>query len=223
MSWNTVRKKSQIGLHCVRYCFGWLELSLHICCLTQKPYWILSITYRPWHVLGSQQTTYNSVAEGNLMMRLCHRLPALLTNLTVVSKMWTGVGEACVWVSDCALVGSHIFAIWLTMTLAKWYKWHKPFPKPHTLSTHTPSHLCSPNSWHAPKAGTDYSPVCLFWLWLLLHPDRLSSGLLCAQRPMGYGLAHYTWGLLPELAEACMRRVAPPDWADVALILSTTL
>lgn len=40
---------------------------------------------------------------------------------------------------------------------------------------------------------------------------------------MGYGLAHYTWGLLLEPAEACMQHVAPPDWADVALILSTIL
>ncbi|TNN75561.1 hypothetical protein EYF80_014207 [Liparis tanakae] len=51
----------------------------------------------------------------------------------------------------------------------------------------------------------------------------VSSGLLCAQCPMGYGPAYYTWGLLPEPAEACMRRGAPLDWADVALILSTTL
>jgi len=54
-----------------------------------------------------------------------------------------------------------------------------PLPQIHT-HTHARFHLCSPNHWHAPKAGTDYSPVCLFWLWLLLHPDSLKWPPVCA-------------------------------------------
>lgn len=73
------------------------------------------------------------------------------------------------------------------------------------------SHLRFSDPRHAPKAGTDYSPVCFFWLWLLLHPDRLSSGLLHARCPTGYGPARYTWGLLPKPAEACTQPIAPPD------------
>lgn len=29
------------------------------------------------------------------------------------------------------------------------------------------------------------------------------------QRPMGYGPAHYTWGLLPKSTEACVQPIAP--------------
>lgn len=87
----------------------------------KNPYWILSFAYHPWHVLGSQQTKYNSVAEGILMMRL--------TNLLVESKMCTGVGDdsACLW--DCTLWCSHV-ATWLTMTLSKLSL--KPPTSPHT-------------------------------------------------------------------------------------------
>lgn len=52
------------------------------------------------------------------------------------------------------------------------------------------------------------------------------------QRPMGYGPAHYTWGLLPKSTEACVQPVTPhpppptppaPDWAAAAHILSAAL
>lgn len=180
-------KKIKTGLCHVWDFFGWLELSLHICCVTQKPYWILSITYHPWHVLGSQQTTYNSVAEGILMMRLCHRLPALLTKSDGLCLRCVLESEWCECVRMCVCKrcfgGRHVFATWLTMTP---YKWSHKSPTPPITHSHTywvSSLFLQP--WHALQAGTDYSPVCLFWLWLLIHPDRFSSGLLCAQYLMG--------------------------------------
>lgn len=180
-----------------RLLLAWLELPLHFCCLTQKPYWSFSITSH--YDKSLEVNTYNSVAEGILMIRHCHKL--------AVCKMRTEF--------EWNINVRHVFTIWLTMTLSK---------SSHTTST--PSFqlgFISPTPWHAPKAGTDYSPVCLFWLWLLLHPDRLSSGLQCVQRLMGTGQPHYTWGLLPQSAKARARHVAPPDWPDAALILSTSL
>lgn len=83
----------------------------------------------------------------------------------------------------------------------------KTIRPPPTISNHTVSHTYRVSSLflkprHAPKTGTDYSPVCLFWLWLLLLPAWLSSGLLCAQYPVGQAPVHYTWRLLPNAAEA---------------------
>lgn len=70
---------------------------------------------------------------------------------------------------------------------------------------------------------------------MLLHPDRLSSGLLCAAatppsiphpptRPSGLGPARYTWGPLPQWTEAlrASRRLPLHGVAATALVLNTT-
>lgn len=113
--------------------------------------------YSPWHVLESQQTTYNSDAEGILMMQPCHNLPAVLE---CDGLCWRCVLECENYVSKCTM-GEDMF-------LESDYPWpcpnedHKPPTHPnHTHSyTHREFHLLSP-----PDPGTlqkleQITPLC---------------------------------------------------------------
>lgn len=183
--WNysLPRKRFKIGLQHVDYCLEWLKLSLHICCLTQNPYWILSLTYCPWHVLGSQQTTNKSVTEGILMMQLYATGCQLSTSEGLFYRrvLFSFYECALGWRICFCHVTNHDLVQMKTLSHTS-----TPITHSHTL-THRHSFISLPQPRHAPKTGTDYSPMSLFKLWLLLHPARLSSGLLCSQHPYGLG------------------------------------